>query len=136
MTFEKIQSKSKIYNTYILDNNDAILFIGKTQEGNDYLISNVVRILAESFNTETTEEQLIWMHGHGAGPHFILYKNDEIKLDAQRIEHFIKSLCPIKSMVDMPFICGLLSDVKKTNIKGMVILVKKYKLTNLLLMND
>lgn len=138
MSFILGKSNSKNYHVYQHEQygNDCILIFGRTQEGNDYILSNLSIIMMDLFQIEINETNLnniIWLHGHGPSPHFLLYRSSkEIKLDANSIEIFIKGKCPIKSDKNLPLTCTLLSNVIKTDIKGLVNVKQVYKLSKLL----
>ena len=116
--------------------NDCILISGRTQEGNDFIISNFPTIMINLFQIEIKETDLnniIWLHGHGPSPHFILYRSSkDIHLDPNSIEMFIKGKCPPKSDKNLPLTCSLLSNVIKTDIKGLVHIPNECKLSKLL----
>ena len=136
MSFTLLKSDSNIYRVYIHEqyNTKCILLIGRTREGNDYVISNFQNIMLDLFKIKITENNnVIWLHGHGPSPHFILYiYNNLIKLDANSIEMFIKNKCPIKSDKNMPLTCSLLSTIIKTDVKGLVHIPHACKLSELL----
>lgn len=135
MSFEKvidIKYDVKLYNIYKhTEYNNCYIIIGKTQDGNDYIISEATNILEKCFNISSTNDELIWLHGDGPSPHFILYKEDNI-LESIEIDIFVKSKCPKKSNKNKKLSCSLLSNVVKTDIKGLV-QVKNNSLAKLLI---
>jgi hypothetical protein len=146
MSFILVDSDSKNYHIYVHENygNNCILISGRTQEGNDYIISNLPTILMNNFQIQIQGQgqgqgqgqifnNVIWLHGHGPSPHFILYRSSsDIVLNPNVLEMFIKSKCPIKSNRDMPLTCSLLSNIVKTNVKGLVEVPNPNKLNKLL----
>jgi hypothetical protein len=131
--FKKI-CNDKYYNIFI--NNKILIIQGKTKEGNDYIIDNTPIIIKRLLNLDldVDKSELIWLHGNGPSPHFILYKMVYVNNsnDILQITHFIKSKMPKKSNKSLPLECSFLSNVKKTNIIGMVT-IKNEKLSKLLL---
>ena len=131
--FKKI-CNDKYYNIFI--NNKILIIQGKTKEGNDYIIDNTPIIIKRLLNLDldVDKSELIWLHGNGPSPHFILYKMVYVdnSNDILQITHFIKSKMPKKSNKSLPLECSFLSNVKKTNIIGMVT-IKNEKLSKLLL---
>ena len=124
---------TKLYNVFI--NDKTLIIQGKTKDGNNFIIDNSPNIIKQSLNldNDVDKTELIWLHGNGPSQHFILYKladsfNDS---DILKIDNFVKSKLPDKSNKTLPLDCSLLSNVKKTNILGMVI-IKNDKLSNLL----
>ena len=122
MSFEKVTNVKydvKLYHIYKHTNyENCYIIMGKTQDGNDYIISNTVNILKQYFDIDTSVNELIWLHAHGPSPHFIVYKENNI--DSISIELFVKSKCPKKSNKDKSLSCSILSDVVKTDTKGLV----------------
>jgi hypothetical protein len=133
MKFIKITGKKNLYDVYQDDSNN-LLIQGKTQIGNDHIINNAHIILGEllNINNNDLKKKLIWLHGHGPSPHFILYKCDNSTIDNLELEIFIKSKCSKKSELNKALSCCMLDKVKKTDIPGLVYIENK-KLTDLLL---
>jgi hypothetical protein len=133
--FIKIGGNKK-FNIY--GNEKALIIQGKSQDGNNYIIDyspNIIKQLL-NLNTNIDKSELIWLHGNGPSPHFILYKKNNLNNlidynDILKIDNFVKGKLPSKSNKSLPLECSLLSNVKKTNVIGMVT-IKKEKLTNLL----
>lgn len=113
-------TKTKDYHIYTNDDNNDILIIGRNQSGNDYIIDNAPQIVSNLLNTEVTANDLIWLHGAGPSPHFIFYSKTYDCVNTLELENFVKSKCPAKSDKSLSLHCCLLSDVKKTEVKGMV----------------
>lgn len=134
MTFYKFNYNNSFYYIFIHNNHklNCILIIGKNQEGNDYIISNAPLILKTHFNIISNNESLIWLHGYGPSPHFIIYVANDIMVNSNEIEIFIKNTCPEKSNKNMPLTCALLSNIIKTSTKGLVDVIKEEKLNKLL----
>ena len=121
MTFVQSKSDSKDYHIFVHETygNDCVLIMGRNQNGNDYIISNVKTILKNLFGIETIHDDLIWMHGFGPSAHVILYrKSKTINLTPLELEMFVKSKFSAKSEKGQPLTCSLLKDVTKTDIKG------------------
>ena len=134
MGFKKILTKKDMY-TIFQDDSNNLLIMGKTQLGNDHIIDQASTIISELINgnSDDIKKQLIWLHGNGPSPHFILYtdKNNDNKIDNLQLECFVKSKCSKKSELDKQLSCCMLKDVKKTDIPGLVY-VKHEKLSDLL----
>ena len=119
-----------IYKYIDIEQKISYIIKGRTQDGNDYILRNSKDILRKYLNVDV-QCDLIWLHGDGPSPHFILYKDNDMKIESKKLELFIKSLLPDKSNKKEPLSCSLLSDVKLTDVKGLVI-VKSKKLNKLL----
>jgi hypothetical protein len=128
MSFKQI-SNNKLYSVYVDDLNNYIIK-GRSAIGNDYIISNADNILFTDYDIKTYNEDLIWLHGDGPSPHFILYKSIN-SINCSDIDKFIKSECPNKSNKNKKLSCCLLSDIKKTKTIGMVT-IKNTELSKLL----
>jgi len=120
-----------IYDYMDSENNKSYIIKGNTQDGNDHILRNALIILDKYVGVKVETDKLIWLHGDGPSPHFILYKDENLKLDSMMVTKFVKSLLPKKSNIDKELICSRLSDVKLTEIKGMVNVIEK-KLKKLL----
>ena len=137
-----IKYDNKMYHIYKYtdtESNISYIIKGRTQDGNDFILRNFKEIFKKYLNLDLDVNMdvgivrdLIWLHGDGPSPHFILYRDDNIKLDSRKLELFIKSMLPEKSNKNEQLSCSFLSDVKMTNVKGLVI-VKSKKLNKLLL---
>lgn len=125
-----VLKKETLYTIYGLDN-DMIIIKGNNQTGNDYIISRC-GILLKQYIANIDRNCIIWVHGYDSSPHFILYKMFEHKdVDPEKIERFIRS--HLKGINNSkPLTCSKLSDIKKTNIVGLVEVPKPKKLNQLL----
>jgi hypothetical protein len=115
---------------------DCLLIMGRSAQGNDFILSNYSKIFQDVTKSSPLIENIIWLHGHGPSPHFILYYKPEIASDVKSnttfINNFIKSKCPNKSDKSMELICCKIADVVKTDIPGMVNISHSNTLTKLL----
>jgi hypothetical protein len=100
--------------------NKCYLIKGCCQDGNDHILKNIKTIFKKYLNIDVDVETLIWMHGDGPSPHFILYKEDDVKINSIELEKFIKSILPSKSNKNKELSSANLSDVILTDISGLV----------------
>jgi len=131
---KEIKYETELYHIYKyvdVELNTSYIVKGRSQDGNDYILKNVKKILKDNMDIEVDSNKLIWMHGDGPSPHFILYKDDNMKINSIELERFIRSNLPKKSNKGKQLTCSLLSDVRLTDTKGLVN-VKSKKLNKLL----
>lgn len=128
-----------MYDIYQCTDNYLCLIKGNSQEGNHAILLSAGDILSRELDISIARDELIWMHGDGPSPHFILYHyNDSLRrnlISPLQIELFVKSLCPSKSNKNRPLHSSLLSRVQLSmhpGVKGQV-QVKSVKLSKLLL---
>jgi len=125
---------TKLYHIYRLTNDPDKCFLikGCCQDGNAYILENIITIFKDDLKMDVRIETLIWIHGDGPSPHFILYKEDGLNIKCDELERFIKSLLSKKSNKDKKLSSCMLSDVVLTDVKGLVE-IKSKKLKKLLL---
>ena len=116
---------TKLFHIFKHSTSNSYIIKGRTCDGNDYIIDNADLILNNTFDIETSKDQLIWLHGNGPSPHFILYKDDTSYPTVDEINLFVKKNCPKKSNKGEKLSTCYLKDVTKTKTPGLVTIISK-----------